>query len=351
MRIKRKIISRVWIVRTLMSGGVILVAFAALALSFLLLRSTRFGGSLKLLQNFLRPNKDSINIIDGRINILILGKAGEGYDSPDLTDSLTVASIDANKAKIYLFSVPRDIWIDSLKTKINSLYYYGNKKGEGGGLILAKNVTSDLTGIPVQYSLAIDFNGFKKIIDTVGGIEVDVKNGFSDEKYPIAGKENDECGGDPAFSCRYEKITFEKGMVHMDGETALKYSRSRHAEGDEGDDFARSARQQEVLIALKEKLLSKEVLLSPKLLKELFETTNSAVERDFDDTTAVVITRYLYESKNNITHFGLDDELFDIVTKNPKYDNLYVLIPKGENWEEVEKNIKCKLEITGCSVN
>ncbi|KKQ26102.1 MAG: Cell envelope-related transcriptional attenuator [Microgenomates group bacterium GW2011_GWC1_37_12b] len=349
MRVKRKIISRVWVVRTLMLGVVVLVVSIVAVLSFFALRNTRFGNSIKIAQGFIKPNYENIKIIDGRINILVLGKAGEGYDAPDLTDSLTVLSIDVDKKKTYLFSVPRDIWIENLKTKINSLYYYGNKKTEGGGLVLAKNVVSEIMGIPIQYSLAIDFDGFKKIIDVLGGVDVQVKNGFTDEKFPIPGKENDECGGDTTFSCRYEKIAFEKGIIHMNGETALKYSRSRHAEGDEGDDFARSARQQEIFAAIKEKLLSKEILLNPKKIKNLLGVVNTAVERDFDDSTAASISRYIYESRRSINQFGLDESLFDIVTGNPKYENLYVLVPKDDNWTAFQENIKCKLEIMVCN--
>ncbi|KKQ44997.1 MAG: hypothetical protein US62_C0019G0029, partial [Candidatus Woesebacteria bacterium GW2011_GWA1_37_8] len=149
--------------------------------------------------------------------------------------------------------------------------------------------------------------------------------------------------------CINEKITFEKGNLHMVGETALKNSRSRHSEGDEGNDFARSVRQQEVLIAVKEKLLSKDVILKPKLLKNLFKTTNSLVERDFDDSTAASISRYIYESRRSINQFGLDESLFDIVTGNPKYENLYVLVPKDDNWTAFQENIKCKLEIMVCN--
>jgi len=91
------------------------------------------------------------------------------------------------------------------------------------------------------------------MVDLLDGVEVDVENTFDDYRYPINGKENDLCDGDPEYDCRYEDIHFDQGLQLMSGETSLKYVRSRNAEGDEGTDFARSQRQQRLLLSFKEK--------------------------------------------------------------------------------------------------
>ena len=97
----------------------------------------------------------------------------------------------------------------------------------------------------------IDFSGFAKAIDVIGGLDIQVDTSFIDSKFPIPGKETDPC--EP---CRYETISFTKGLQHMDGATALKFVRSRQAEGDEGTDFARSKRQEKLISAFKQKILS-----------------------------------------------------------------------------------------------
>ena len=134
-----------------------------------------------------------------------------------------------------------------------------------GGIGFAKTITAEVVGSPIQYGVVVDFSGFKDVIDALGGIQVNVENSFTDNLYPIAGQENDTCGGDPTFACRYQTITFNSGPQTMNGDTALIFVRSRHAEGDEGTDLAREARQQKVIDAIKSKIMEPKVLLSPKV--------------------------------------------------------------------------------------
>ena len=94
------------------------------------------------------------------------------------------------------------------------------------------------------------------MIDFIGGVEVNVENSFIDKEFPITGKENDLCNNDLEYKCRYKIISFTKGVSSMDGQTALNFVRSRHAEGSEGTDFAREKRQQKVIEAIKNKLIS-----------------------------------------------------------------------------------------------
>ena len=89
-----------------------------------------------------------------------------------------------------------------------------------------------------------DFSSFKEIIDALGGVKIDVANSFTDDLYPIEGREEDLCDGDKEFKCRYETIHFEKGINYMDGTTALKYVRSRNGDNNENTDIAREARRQ-----------------------------------------------------------------------------------------------------------
>lgn len=218
--------------------------------------------------------------VDGRTNILLLGIGGGAHAGADLTDTILVVSLDTKEKSMAMISVPRDLWSDTLKDKVNSSYHYGEEKKAGGGLTIVKVVVEDMVGLPIHYVLLIDFSGFESIIDIVGGITVNVPTAFTDPEFPIAGKEDDLCDGDPEFACRYETVTFDQGPQHMDGEQALTYVRSRHAEGDEGSDFARGRRQQEVLVALTETLKNPLTWLSPSRAFTLFEAFDRATTTD-----------------------------------------------------------------------
>lgn len=277
---------------------------------------------------------------DGRTNILILGIAGGTHAGADLTDTIIVLSLDQKKHTGAFLSVPRDIWSDTLRDKINSAYHYGEEKKNGGGVVLSKVVIEDVVGMPIHYVLLIDFSGFEEIINLVGGVTVGVPQAFTDSEFPVTGKENDPCDGDPLYRCRYETLTYEAGDQVMNGERALKYVRSRHAEGQEGSDFARSRRQQDVLVAVKEKLLTPRVYLSPTRLSELVGAFDQATETDLRigelATIAKILTRIPQE---HIIRVSLEDQL----TNPPLWlYGRYVLVPK-ESWEKLQAGIKEKI--------
>lgn len=341
-KLKRKVFSRVWLVRTFIAALVLFALFLSFTVIFLLFKNTQLGKLINLATAFAKPD-GNINIINNRVNILILGRGGENHEAPDLTDTMIITSLDIANDDIYITGLPRDIWIENLKTKINTLYYYGNQKEKNGGLVLSKNITSELVGFPIQYALVIDFAGLEKIIESLGGIEIDIAESFTDDRFPITGKENDDCNGDKTFFCRYETITFSKGRVLMDGVTALKYARSRYSQGEEGNDFSRSRRQQDIMVAIKQKLLSKEILLHPGKIKNILNTMNSNAERDFDDLTAAAIFRFLFNGRNKITYFQLSFDKFDVESNNPIYDNQFVLLPKDKDLISFQKYLQCGL--------
>lgn len=222
-------------------------------------------------------------------NVLLLGYGGGNHDGTYLTDSMMVAHVDPGTKVVTLISIPRDIWVkvptkgnEGGYWKINAAYALGldNKRypqkapefqGVGGGGNLAKYAVEQVTGLPIDRYVALDFNGFKKTIDFLGGVDVKVEKVFDDFEYPISGKETDLCGktteelpdlekiatvsASQAFPCRYEHIHFDAGIIHMDGDTALKFVRSRHSLQD-GNDFGRSTRQRNVILAVKQKVMS-----------------------------------------------------------------------------------------------
>ncbi len=304
--------------------------------------NTTTGEYVRLGTTFLFPRNEVVNIFEGKTNVLILGKGGGSHEAPDLTDTMILASIShESPQKVSLLSLPRDIWIPELRTKLNTVYYYGNKQQAGAGLVAAKSSVEEITGQQINYGVVFDFQGFSEIINILGGVDVEVEKSFTDERFPIAGKENDLCDGDKDYGCRYEKITFEAGTEHMDGERALKYVRSRHSQDLEaGTDIARSQRQRSVIDAVIKKMTSREVLFSPTTLRNVFEAFQSNMETDLTADAIAVLGRRVYQGRNNLQSYNIPEELITVPPYAPEYDNLYVFIPKANDWSEVQKWIQ-----------
>ena len=285
-------------------------------------------------------NPQNLDQTDGRTNILALGvdrRSNAGYVSGVLTDTIMVVSFDAKKKDAVIISIPRDLYVkmdDYTNGKINSGYAFG-------GVELTQRVVEKVLGIPLHYFVVVDFKSFEEAIDVLGGIEVNVENTFDDYKYPIFGKELDECGGDTELKCRYEHLHFDAGLQHMDGETALAFARSRYAEGPEGGDFARIARQQKVALAAKDKALSLQTLTDPKKLKELYELFSDSLETSIGFKE---VERGLQLSRNfsgaKIKSFLLDgswdnEEALLYTPEAELYGGAFVLVPKAGNYSEI----------------
>jgi LCP family protein required for cell wall assembly len=294
-------------------------------------------------KSFLSSKDSEIKSQNGRVNLLILGIGGKGHDGSDLTDTMIFASISLTGSPIKLVSIPRDIWIPEIRAKINSAYYWGNLQPErGGGLNFTKQIVTEVTGQPVNYALVIDFSGFQDIIDTIGGIDVSIDRSFTDTKYPVAGRENDLCGGDLTLACRYETIHFDKGVTHMDGATALTFVRSREGDNGENTDFARSVRQQKVIAAVGKKALFINTILNPVKDYRILVTVKASVETDLNPTALGILARTILANKNNMSSMVLSTDLLINPPISPAYDKQYVLIPKAGNgkWEEIHAWIK-----------
>jgi len=285
---------------------------------------------------------------NGRVNFLLLGISDEEKAGAELTDTIIFLSINPQTGNTAMLSLPRDIWLASMRAKLNTAYYYGNQKKPGGGLILAKASVAEILGQPVNYGVVIDFAGFEKLIDLLGGVTVNVAKSFTDDRYPLPGKEDDDCGGDPEYGCRYESIHFEAGEQEMNGKRALKYVRSRYAEGEEGTDFARSQRQQNLLTAIKNKIFSPQVLINPLKVVQLVKVgqqslTTDLPQKDFGGVLKLILKMRSGEIKAEILNGGAEGKEGYLINPqpNPKlYDNHWVLIPRTGDWEEIQDYLK-----------
>lgn len=281
---------------------------------------------------------NSLKTDNGRINFLLLGMNGSGGVDKDLTDTIIFASLNINQGKAILLSIPRDIWIEEIKAKINASYHYG-------GIDLAKKTLSEVLGQPIHYYAVLNFDSFEKIIDFLGGIEIDVERTFDDLKYPVAGMEKDLCNGDKFLKCRYEALHFEAGIQTMDGKTALKFVRSRNASGVEGNDFARSARQQKVLLAIKNKLTNPDFFKDSENVLEFGKLLQKEILTDVkpDIYGSLGLVGYDLEKKGvSVEMTSLNGNLLI----NPKYhySRQWVLVPKNGEWKEIWEYVQKLLE-------
>ena len=129
------------------------------------------------------------------MTVVLLGYGGAGHQGGFLTDVIQIMHIDFDKAKINLISVPRDLWVklpNDKQAKINTAFTLGvdpNKPVASGGQV-AKQMAANVTGIPIDYFIAIDFVGFKRLIgEEINGIVVNVPETLDDSWYPIKGEE------------------------------------------------------------------------------------------------------------------------------------------------------------------
>lgn len=308
----------------------------------------------------------------GNINILLMGVGSGEHDGPGLTDTIMFGSINPEKKNVNLVSIPRDLWIPDLSAKINTAYAVGNAKQEGGGLILTKAVASKILGQQIDYAFVIDFDGFVKAVDLVGGLEIDVERSFDDYEYPVEEKREDLCGhtleeateliasqsATVVFPCRYTHVHFEKGIQQMDGKTALIFVRSRYAKGPEGTDFARSRRQQKIINAFKERVLSVETFLNPIKVANLYSVMSENIDTDiptteFDDFIKLaekmrptVIKSYVIEWEDGNKKGLLINPPLD------QFDGRWVLIPKAGNgnFSAIQKYVSCVLTSESCTI-
>lgn len=300
------------------------------------------------LLNFV-TNEDLPNVTS-QINFVLLGIGGGSHEGPDLTDSIQVANLDLQNARVRILGIPRDIWIESSKDKINTLYTYAEKKSPGSGLNSMQDTLQKLTGTNITFTAVINFDHFSELIDTLGGIDVVVANSFIDDHYPIKGKENDTCGGDTSYKCRYKTLSFTAGKNHFDGETALAFVRSRYSTSDEGNDFARLQRQQSVIEAIIEKL--KKHLSNPTVskLRNIYAVLDKAVVRNIENDKLMSVFRKLLVKMGNIkiekTSYPVDYFYFPPLT-SIKYNRKYVLLPKNDDFDSLATISACLLTGTG----
>jgi LCP family protein required for cell wall assembly len=222
-----------------------------------------------------------------RVNILVMGiDQRDGEKEPGYrTDTMIVVTVDPLARHAGILSVPRDTWVNIPGFEFNRINV-ANQFGDaydypGGGPALAKKTVEGLLGVQIHYTVRMNFTAFESIVDRIGGVEIDVAEDINDPEYPTA-------------DFRTEVFVLKKGKQVLDGRTALKYARTRH--NLKNGDFDRARNQQQVILAVREKIQQPTVLASlaaqaPDLINELSASVKTDMTLDQMQQLAVLASQ------------------------------------------------------------
>ena len=327
------------------------------------------GGLFKSLVHSIPGVKDELKgETEGRINVLLLGMRGENVPGGGLlADTIMVMSIKPQEKKVSMISIPRDLYVTvpgtSDKQKINAVHSYGEQKDSGQGLKDMETIASEVLGIPVQYAVSINFEGFKQLIDAVGGIEIVLKEPFAESlqfneakvcdgdkggvftiptgkydikknergkivaQYPLCTNPQTECGGN---------FSLPAGKQTLNGNQTLCFVRSRVT----SSDFERAKRQQMVLQLFKDKLVSAGTLTDFSKVNNILDALGNNVHSDMQ---AWEMKRF-YELYSGMTDMQIYQRVLEDSEEGLLYHPTdsakeigYILLPRGENYDRIHE--------------
>jgi LCP family protein required for cell wall assembly len=311
---------------------------------------------------------------EGRINVVLLGMRGKGLTGGGtLTDTIMVLSIrkseDQEGKDVYkaaMISIPRDLYVTipgtTTNQKINAVYHYGEKKGSGQGMEAMKQVLQDITGQEMHYAVEVNFEGFRQIVDALGGVEINLAKDFIEPvqyheqkvcdganggvftvrsgnyetkidhrgkvvaQYPLCYNQTEECGG---------VFKVPAGVSILDGERALCYVRARAT----SSDFDRARRQQEVIDQIKQKALSIGVLTNFEKLQEMFTALSDNANTDME---LWEMQRFydLYQKMGNdipVEHKVLENSEEGLLYSHEGDERGYILLPRGDTYDRIRE--------------
>lgn len=313
---------------------------------------------------------------EGRVNVLLLGMRGENLPGGGLlSDTIIIASVKPKDNKVSMISIPRDLYVtvpgSDEKRKINAVHALGEMDGKGQGLENMKTIVSEVTGLPINYAVSLNFTGFKQLVDAIGGIEITLDKPFDEpiqfnephvcdsetytvptgkydvkktkvyvpgtqivkrerivKMYPLCTNPNLECGGEFRLSA---------GKQTLDGNQALCFARSRVT----SSDFERAKRQQIILQLIKEKLLSAGTLADFGKLNGILDSLGDNARSDMQ---AWEIKR-IYELYSGMQN----PQVYQRVLENSEEGFLYypgesaagyILLPIGDNYSRIQEMAK-----------
>ncbi|MCC6626201.1 MAG: LCP family protein [Chloroflexi bacterium] len=260
-----------------------------------------------------------------RLNIVLLGVDKRDDEDTPRSDTMILVSIDPVGKRVGMMSIPRDLWVTVPGyglNKINAAFPLGEKTGKpsGGAALVMQTIEANFK-IPVHHFASVDFRGFTRIVDAVGGIVVDVPYLLKDDEYPADDGPN------------YTRLYVPAGLQWMDGATALRYARSRHFDSD----FGRNRRQQQVLHAIREQGIKLDLL--PRV-PELLNLVAGSVRTDIDPRQLPALARLGAQiDREAIKSYGITVDM----TIPRDLPEIFYLEP---NWPKINAAVR---EMTGAA--
>jgi len=258
-----------------------------------------------------------------RLNVLVLGIRGVGDPNGGLlSDTIMVLSFEPQTGNVALISIPRDLYVkvphQNYKHKINETYVLGVVDEDWKkGLEYSKTVVSEVTGLDIHYATSVDFKAFKEIIDILGGVTITLAQPFA------------------------ERNQFEEGVIELpegrqliDGKTALLFVRARFS----SNDFERAKRQQQVLIAVKDKIFGLGILSNPLKIISIFDSLGNHVKTDAElwEIQEIAIA-FKKIGTSNIKRKVFDTSEAGLLYASRDDNGSYILLPEGDNFDKMQK--------------
>lgn len=248
----------------------------------------------------LRGIERTPTLTNGRKNILILGtdELSNRAGDPVFTDTIMLLSLHVESGELSTVSLPRDLWSPEYQTKINSLYFYGQERYPERPEQFTQEVIEQIAEVEIHHTIVLTLDQVADIIDILGGIEVEIAQGFVDEQFP---RSDVDIRTETDPSILYETVRFDSGLEVMSGERALKYIRSRKSSDlTAGTDDARSQRQQQVIASLIKKISTPSILRHPERVGRLYEYYSSNFSQSLPMEELISIANMLRMDIQNI---------------------------------------------------
>jgi len=283
-----------------------------------------------------------------RKNFLVLGvdSLETRGDVPPLSDTMMLMSLNLKTGQINTLSLPRDLWSEAYKTKINALLAYGSEQTPDNPREFPEKVIEELTAIDIHHTIVLSMEELSQLIDLAGGVEVEIETSFIDSEFPRTDvaitKETD-----PAKL--YETVAFKQGSELMNSERALKYIRSRKSEDDQGTDISRGQRQQQVIRALFNKLSNiRQFIDDPASAGELYKYYVDNFDQYLDVEELISTVAMLAPVRNQIKFKGDSLSIYPedkngVITNPPIWQYQGQWIYEIRDLENFKTEIKTKL--------
>ena len=308
------------------------------------------GNILNIFQN--KPLKQDEN---GRSNFLILGTSEDdpGHGGGDLTDSMLVVSLDQNKKNIYIFNVPRDLYVEygeaclaGYSGKINAYFSCSDSgttaKAEQNRLKKTQKFIGDIFGLDIQYGVHVNHTVIKEVVDAIGGIDVDIQGSNGDPG--ILDRNFD-------WRCNYTcyLVKYDNGVHHLDGEHALYLAQARGdiapTYGLGNSNFDREKNQQKILVAVKDKATSTGTLTNLSAVSKLIDALGNNLRSNISTDEIRTLMSVLNDTdQKNIHTISLVAE-GESVVKTGAYGGASVVMPAAGiyNYQAIQTYIKKKI--------